>query len=57
MPIVKRQVMLATLLLVGDFYANREPKASDPVDAQYGYGYLPRAVVALLYPLRMPIAL
>lgn len=53
-PDVPYQVKAATLLLVGDFYMNREPTASDPVDAQYGYGYLPRAVTALLYPLRDP---
>ena len=57
-PIVRRQVMQATLLLVGDFYANREPSETDAFFAStVGYGYLPRAVVALLYPLRMPIAL
>jgi uncharacterized phage protein (predicted DNA packaging) len=47
-------VKQATLLMVGEFYRNREPKATDSVDAQYGYGYLPRAVVALLYTLRDP---
>lgn len=44
----------ATLLLIGDFYNNREPKASDPVPAEFGYGYLPRAVVGLLYHYRKP---
>lgn len=44
----------ATLLLVGDFYRNREPTPADMVPSNYGYGYLPRAVVALLYPLRDP---
>jgi hypothetical protein len=42
----------ATMLLLGDWFSNREPKPSDVVHA--GYGYLPRAVVALLYPLRDP---
>ena len=50
-PNVVRQ---ATLLLVGDFYRNREPTPADAVDPKFGYGYLPRAVVALLYPLRDP---
>ena len=44
----------ATLLLVGEFYRNREPAATDVVPVQYGYGYLPRAVVALLTSLRTP---
>jgi hypothetical protein len=44
----------ATLLLVGEFFRNREPNASDVVDSRFGYGYLPRAAVALLYPLRDP---
>lgn len=45
-------VRQATLLLVGDFYKNREPTPADVIGT--GYGYLPRAVVALLYPLRDP---
>lgn len=53
-PDVPYQVKAATLLMLGDLYANREPIPTDPVDAQYGYGYLPRAVIALLYPLREP---
>lgn len=52
--VVPNVVRQATLLMVGDFYSNREPKSSDPVHENYGYGYLPRAVVALLYPLRDP---
>jgi hypothetical protein len=49
-----RIVQYATLLLVGDFYMHREPTASDMVPVSYGYGYLPRAVIALLYNLRPP---
>jgi hypothetical protein len=51
---VPYQVQMATLLMVGEFYRNREPATTDPVDAKYGYGYLPRSVIALLYPLRTP---
>ncbi len=51
---VPYKVQAATLLLVGDLYKNREPTADDVVDPKFGYGYLPRAVVALLYPLRIP---
>lgn len=51
---VPEDVRFATLLLIGDFYANREPTPTDPVDPQFGYAYLPRAVVALLWPYRLP---
>lgn len=45
----------ATRLLVADFYRNREgSEQAGAVDAKFGYGYLPRAVVAVLYPLRTP---
>lgn len=44
----------ATLLMVGEFYRNREPAATDVVPDRFGYGYLPRAVVALLHSLRTP---
>ena len=44
----------ATLMLLGEFFRNREPAATDVVDAKFGYGYLPRAVVALLNSLRTP---
>jgi hypothetical protein len=51
---VPAQVKAATLLLLGDLYENRKPTPTDPVPAEYGYGYLSRAVVALLYPFRTP---
>lgn len=51
---VPDDVRAACLLLIGDFYANREPTATDSVPSSFGYGYLPRAVVALLYPYRTP---
>ena len=44
----------ATLLMVGEFYRNREPAATDVVPERFGYGYFPRAVVALLTSLRAP---
>lgn len=44
----------ATLLLIEDFFRNRGPAATDVVPERFGYGYLPRAVVALLTPLRTP---
>lgn len=47
-------VQQATLLLVGEFYANREGEQGGAVPSEYGYGYLPRPVVALLYPHRDP---
>lgn len=51
---VPAQVKAATLLMLGDLYEHRKPEATDPVPSEYGYGYLPRAVVALLYPFRTP---
>jgi hypothetical protein len=51
---VPYQVQAATLLLLGDFYKNRESITEDAVDGQFGYGYLPKYVTALLYPLRDP---
>lgn len=51
---VPAQVKAATLLLLGDLYEHRKPEPTDPVPAEFGYGYLPRAVVALLYPFRLP---
>jgi uncharacterized phage protein (predicted DNA packaging) len=51
-PVVKA----ATLLLIGDFYKNRESKTDDPViGVDYGFGHLPRTVIALLYAYRTPI--
>jgi hypothetical protein len=51
---VPDDIKAATLLLIGEFYMNREPKAADSVPAEYGYGYMSRAVVALLYHYRKP---
>lgn len=53
---VPYDIQAATLLLIGDFYKNREPAASDSVPEAFGYGYLPRAVVSLLYPYRVPVS-
>lgn len=47
--IPKDEVRNAVLLLVGDFYRNR-----DPAGGNFQPGYLPPAVTALLYPLRDP---
>lgn len=52
---VPARVKVATLLLLTDMYENRKPTPDDPVPAEYGYGYMPRAVVAMLYPLRTPV--
>ena len=47
----------ATFLLVGDAFKSRESAPLDPVDPMAGYGYMPRAVVAVLFPLRTPTAI
>ncbi len=44
----------ATLILVAEFYKNREGEQQSPVPEQYGYGYLNNAAVSLLYPHRVP---
>lgn len=43
----------ATLLLVGEWFSQRRAE-DDSDNVQGGYGYLPRPVVALLYPHRVP---
>jgi hypothetical protein len=52
---VPEDVQLAALFLVGEFYRNREAEQDGAMDSQFGYGYLPRPVVALLYPYRSPV--
>ena len=44
----------ATLILVAEFYRNREGEQAGEIGPEFGYGYLPRPVVALLYPHRDP---
>ena len=57
-PLLPAQVKQATLLLIGEFFINREGSQNGEIGGAlgipHGYGYLPRAVVALLYPLRDP---
>jgi len=48
---VPEEVQAATLLLIGDFYNDREGSNES---AQWVTGNLPPMVVALLYPLRDP---
>lgn len=52
--IIRPEVQAAVKLLLGEFYKNREAQQDGEVQAQWGFGYLPRPVVALLYPLRDP---
>ena len=47
---VPDEVQTATLLLVGYFYRHRDENP----DGEYEMGYLPKPVMALLYPLRDP---
>lgn len=53
-PVIRPEVKQATLILVAEFYRNRDGEQAGEVDPRYGYGYLPRPVLALLYPLRDP---
>lgn len=52
---VPEDVQLATLFLVAEWFKNREAAQDGAVDAQFGYAYLPRPVVSLLYPYRSPV--
>ena len=54
---VPDDIKWACLLLIGEFFRNREAEQDGPVDQSFGYGFLPRPVVALLFPHRdQPIA-
>ncbi len=53
-PEVLFEVRAAVLLMLGELYKNREGEQGGEIPTQWGYGYLPRPVVALLYPLRHP---
>ena len=44
----------ATVILVAEWFKNREAEQQGQVPAEYGYGYLPQPVIALLYPHRDP---
>jgi len=51
--VVRDEVKQACKLLVGNFYRNREASENtDKLDAGYGYGYLPPAVLSLIFHLR-----
>jgi hypothetical protein len=52
--VISAPIRQATALLVGEFYKNREAEQQGDINNQYGYGYLPRPVTALLYPYRTP---
>ena len=52
-PIVKMTVKQATLLLLGEFYLNREADQQGEIAGVFGM--LPRPVVALLYPSHTPV--
>lgn len=54
---VPARVRAATLLMVGELYKSREGEFDGKLPETYGYGYLPQAVVALLYPLRKPTSI
>jgi gp6-like head-tail connector protein len=51
---VPANIQAATLLLIGELYRNREGDQGGKIDAQFGYGFLPQSVLALLYPYRTP---
>lgn len=51
------RVQQATLMMVGYLYRERDGSQEHKVDSQFGYGYMPQGVTALLFPLRKPAAL
>lgn len=47
------QAKQAALVIVSRYYTDREGmETAGLVDAKFGYGYLPQAAVALLFPFR-----
>lgn len=52
--VIRYEVKAAVKLLLGELYKHREAEQDGEIPSQHGYGYLPRPVVALLYPLRKP---
>lgn len=52
--VIRYEIKAAVKLLLGELYKHRETEQDGEIANQYGYGYLPRPVVALLYPLRKP---
>lgn len=53
-PVIRDDVRWATLIYIGELYKHREAEQDGAVDPQFGYGYLPRPCLALLYPYRDP---
>lgn len=55
---VPPEVKAATKILVGELFKNREAKQDGEIGGAlgipHGYGFLPRPVVMLLFPLRDP---
>ncbi len=51
---VPKRVKAATLMLVGYLYRERDASNENQVPTQWGYGYLPIGVTALLYSMRKP---
>lgn len=52
--VVRYEIKASIKLLLGELYKHREAEQDGEIPSQHGYGYLPRPVVALLYPLRKP---
>lgn len=48
---IPEEVQMATLILIGEFYSDRQADKTD----RWMHGYLPAPVINLLYPLRTPV--
>jgi hypothetical protein len=51
---VPARVRAATLELIGHMYKERDGGMDSAVSEQFGYGYLPKSVISLLYSMRRP---
>lgn len=51
---VRSELRMATLQLIDELYNSRGGEQRGLIDAKFGYGYLPRGVIATLYGLRTP---
>lgn len=53
-PTVPEDIQAATLLLLGSLHRNRDGEPSSNQAQTWEHGFLPRPVISLLYPYRLP---
>lgn len=52
---VPKRVQSACLMLTAYYYNERDGSNNNPVPSQYGFGYFPVGVEAMLFPIRKPV--